>query len=112
MQRILWLWLLLALFLGIVCSVVAFGQQPAKNVEMEALVNFDFVIGEIRETFTEILREYWAFFLTIFFVWFGIQCAKSFLDGKMEMHMAEIKKRERITKRVNAITSIHGVQIG
>jgi hypothetical protein len=113
MQRILWLWLLVALFLGIALCTVAFGQVPpivlnqnpqqANQVMVDEFLDFSGVFDTLAEAFGSLLAEYYGFLLSVFFVWFILGCIKSFLEGKMEIRMAELKKHERIQKRVAAI---------
>jgi hypothetical protein len=86
---------------------ISFAQVPAnppvqkKKIEMKPLVKFDKLIDQIKSWFIGILRQYWAWFLSIFFAWFAAACLKSFLDGKMEKRMVRIKQHERFINQVN-----------
>ena len=90
------------LILGFLFGGVVFGQAPANDgVEFVQLVDFNDVFGEITDIFADILKEGWAFFLTLFFVWFGFNCLKSFIDGKLEKRIAELQRRERVDQAIN-----------
>jgi hypothetical protein len=100
------IFIVMVLVISMACGGNTFGQVPANppqrlKIEMKPLVNFDKVIDQIKGHFTKILREYWAWFLSLFFAWFALQCFKAFLDGKMEKRMAQMKAKESQLRREN-----------
>ena len=92
--------ILLALFFGFVFGTIVFGQQPVNPapVQMAPLVNFDAVIEQIIESFTDILKEFWVMILSVFFIWVIFMSAMSFLEGRMERWKAEKRMRESVER--------------
>ena len=88
----------LILIFGFMFGAVVFAQPPAP-MDFQPLVNFDDVFEDIRKFFTDILKEYYAMFLTIFVVWFGLGCAKAYLDGRWEKIKAEVKRQDRVANQ-------------
>ena len=95
--------ILLALFFGFVFGTIVFGQQPVNPapVQMAPLVNFDAVIEQIIESFTDILKEFWVMILSVFFVWVIFMSAISFLEGRLERWKAEKRMRHSMVAREN-----------
>jgi len=74
----------------VVFSTLLSAQNPPAPVEIEfqSLINFDDFFVPLKQWFTDILKEYWVVLLSIFFIWFTLMCALSYLDGWMERKFA------------------------
>ena len=104
-------WWLAFFALIIVLSLLAmqaFGQgAPAPGggqaIEMAPLINFDDMWEPLYQWFTDILKEYWVLLLSVFFVWFALMSALSFLSGRMERRAAIERQRVLVRDRRAAL---------
>ena len=85
--------LLALVFVIVFCSVVF---AVTDDVNFDSLVSFDGFFEEVREFFTDVLREGWLLFLSLFFVWFAYDRLKRIADDRFEKHIADLDQQVRI----------------
>ena len=67
-------------------------------MEFQPLVNFDGVIEDVMDFFTDILKEYLLLIISVFFIWVALGCGMSFLQGRMERLKSEARIRESVRR--------------
>jgi len=90
-KTILWLTVFYIFIISLVVfSTLLSAQNPPAPMEIEfqPLINFDDFFVPLKQWFTDQLKEYWVMLLSIFFVWFTLMCALSYLEGWMERKFA------------------------
>ena len=100
MKRILFYRLLLALVLGFMFGMFVFAAAPG-DVQLQPLIDFEPLFEELREWFTDILKEHYVLILSFFAVWFIFGCVMSFLQNKVERWKAEKRIKHSIVFREN-----------
>jgi len=83
--------LLLTLIFVIVFCPALFALE---NVQYHSLILWDGFLSDIRQMFTDVLKEFWVFFLSLFFVWLGLETVKKILEEKSELHDEKDEHKE------------------
>ena len=91
--------------LGGLIFVFVFGAaglcaDPPGQVDIVPLVDFEGVIDDVRQFFTDVLKEQWVLLLSIFSIWLVLNVAKAMLDGRFGRIKAEVDRQERIQAAV------------
>lgn len=81
--------------------------SAAEAVNFGPIVNFDGIIEDISETFTDVLKEFWVFFLSLFFIWIALATVKKILDEKHKHDEAEDEREQMNEKNQETYQAAH-----